>query len=549
MPLPAAERRWAWSWALLVMVAASLPYLLLLAITPPGRVFWGFVNNPDDHCVYLAWMRQAADGHFFFRNLFTGDRQSGLTVNLFFWALGTFARFTHLPLAIVYHLARFGFGTLLLVLVYHLAAFVTEDRRSRRAAFGFVAVSAGLGWLIWPGTAVTDPLHAPVDTWQPEAITFLSLYANALFCAAMAAMVGIFLLLLAAERGGKLRPAVYAGLLLFLLGNFHSYDVITVAVVWSGYLFVMGLLSRRLPIAELRQGAVAAAIGLPAVLYQYYLLRTDPVFQARAAVETPSPVLWCYLLGYGFLLPMGFLGAGCLIVRGFFRRPGALFPIVWAVIGFTVIYIPVSFQRKLAEGLHLPLALLAGLGAVELARRVKLRPAYTPALVGLLLLLTVPTNARFVARDWNRAIHENVGSTGLHLVFWPGSELEAMRRLREWVPRDALIQALPPTSCLIPAMSGRRVWAGHWGETPDFGVKYGPVVRFFSADTPSDWRRQFLAQTGITHIFAGPDERALAKDSLGHEPFLHLLHRLGDTWVYEVVPDGRVPRLSRAAQE
>src|SRR6266849_2508431 len=237
MPLSAAERRWAWGWALVVMAAASLPYLLLLGITPPGRVCWGFVNNPDDHCVYLAWMRQAADGHFFFQDLFTGDRQPGRTINLFFWTLGILARFTHLPLALVYHLARFGFGAALLVLVYHLAAFLTEDRLSRRAAFGFAALSSGLGWLMWPWPGDSPP-SVPADTWQPEAITFLSLYANALFCAAMAAMAGIFLCLLVAQRTGKVRPAVVAGLLLLLLGNFHSYDVITLVAVWAAYLVV-----------------------------------------------------------------------------------------------------------------------------------------------------------------------------------------------------------------------------------------------------------------------------------------------------------------------
>jgi hypothetical protein len=149
----------------------------------------------------------------------------------------------------------------------------------------------------------------------------------------------------------------------------------------------------------------------------------------------------------------------------------------------------------------------------------------------------------------HRAINENVGNTGLHLVFWPHSELEAMRRLEERVPPDALIQALPMTSCLIPALSDRRVWAGHWAETPDFGRKFNDAYLFFKADTPSDRRRQFLAQTGITHIFAGPDERDLAKDRLSREPFLHLVYRLGDTFVYEVAPDWRAPRLSRAAQE
>src|SRR5689334_19984020 len=127
MSLSPPERRWAWGWALVVMGAAGLPYLFLLLITPHGRVFWGFVNNPDDHCVYLAWMRQAEMGRFFLSNLFTGDPQPGRTINLFFWLLGNFARLTHLPLAVVDHLARTGFGALLLVLVYHLAAFLTDD--------------------------------------------------------------------------------------------------------------------------------------------------------------------------------------------------------------------------------------------------------------------------------------------------------------------------------------------------------------------------------------------------------------------------------------
>jgi arabinosyltransferase C len=539
-PLSPAERRWAWGWALVVAAFASLPYLGLLAVTPPDTVFWGFVNNPDDHCVYLAWMRQAEQGQLFFRNLFTGDPQRGLHLNLFFWLLGVVGRLTQLPLALIYHLSRFGFGALLLVLVYYLTAFLTPDRAARRAAFGFVALSSGLAWLRWPpADPAVDPGRYPVDAWQPEAITFLSLYSNALFCASMAAMVGLYLCLLLAQRTGKTGYAAGAGLLGLLLGNIHSYDVISIAAVWAVYLCVTGLHTRRVPVLELRHALLAAAIGLPSVLYQYYLLQTDPVFQARAAVPTPSPPLIQYLLGYGLLIPLGMIGARSLLRSPETPRPAAYLPIIWAVVGLAVAYLPTAFQRKLVEGLHLPVALLAGFGAVWLARRFTIRPWQAWVVTALILALTVPSNLRFVAQSWQIAIEKNVGSTWLHAVFWPKADLEAMSRLDEWVPPAGIIQALPWTSCLIPAMSGRRVWAGHWGETPGFESKFRQLRTFFDPGTPSDWRRQFLAQAGITHIFVGANERALARDSLTREPFLQPVHRLGEVMLYKVALGSR----------
>jgi hypothetical protein len=540
MPVAAAERRWAWGSALAVMALVSLPYLMLWAITPPQGVFWGFVQNPDDHCVYLAWMRQAWQGQLFFENLFTTDPQRGLTINLFFWLLGKLARLTHLPLALVYHLARAGFGALLLVLVYHLAAFFTEDRLTRRTVFGFAALSSGLGWLLWPPPPPANAHAYPVDTWQPEAITCLSLYANALFCAGMAAMVGLFLCLLQAQRTGKRGYVVGAGVLGLLLGNFHSYDVIAIAAVWAAYLLVSGLAARRIPLVELRQALLAGAIALPSVAYQYYLLQIDPVFQARAAVPTRSPALHLYLLGYGLLVPLAVLGARRLLRSNSVPRPGVYLPIVWAVVGLAVAYLPVPFQRKLVEGLHLPIALLAAFGAVALAERLAPGRRAAQGLVLLLaLLLTVPTNFRFIARDWTMAVEQNTGSTLLHRVFWPREDMEALARLDDWLPGSSVVQALPWTSCLIPSMSGRRVWCGHWGETPGFRRKFGETHRFFEQKTPSDWRRQFLARTGITHIFAGTTERALASDSLAREPFLRAVHRLGDTILYQVTPDWR----------
>src|SRR5262245_50130784 len=178
-----AEWRWCLRAALLVMMLTCLPYLWLWRMTPPGLSFLGFPVGPDDQCVYLAWMRQAADGHFFLRSLWTNDPQRGLNVHLLFWLLGVTARLTSLSLPVVYQCGRVLLGAAVLLLFYRLTAFFTTSVMTRRVSLALAALSAGFGWLY--------PVPFPgglVDSWQTEAITFQSLYTNTLFCAGLALM-------------------------------------------------------------------------------------------------------------------------------------------------------------------------------------------------------------------------------------------------------------------------------------------------------------------------------------------------------------------------
>jgi hypothetical protein len=392
-----AELRWSVLWALVVMAVTCVPYLYAAACAPPGTTFSGLLYAADDHCVYLSWAQQAAQGHFLLRNLFTGDPQRGIYVSLLSWLVGSVSRFTGVPLILVHHGARFLFGTLLLVLAYSLFARFTADRFTRRAAFWFLALSSGLGWLTPSGTPPGPP--APADFWQSEAVTFSCLYVNGLFCVALSLMAGVFLLLLTAEGAtGRARWArvVGAGVLGLLLGNIHSYDVITLTAVWLAYLAVR-MSGARLPgpaaIAKggasaeaagkpFRGGAalvnalVAAVIGLPSVAYQYYLYHVDPVFRNRADDRFLAPPLMSYLLGYGLVAVLAVVGSVWLIRTA--RAGGEALgqrslPILWSVVGLVLPYVPFSFQRKLVMGLHLPLAFLAAVGAVALARWVTSR--------------------------------------------------------------------------------------------------------------------------------------------------------------------------------
>ena len=61
-----------------------------------------------------------------------------------------------------------------------------------------MGLSSGIGWLI---PHVQSPVGS-VDVWQPEAITFLSIYLNPLFLAGLILMLGSFYYLLLARKHG-----------------------------------------------------------------------------------------------------------------------------------------------------------------------------------------------------------------------------------------------------------------------------------------------------------------------------------------------------------
>jgi len=497
------------------MAVTLIPYLWGATLTgarPALGVFSWFTFNTTDHCVYLSWMRQAADGHFFQHNLFTTEPQSGYQFNLFFLALGLISRITHLSTTCVYQLARLGFGAALLRAVWWLLELLVSERRARIAAFWVVCFSAGLGWI--PGLWEMGLVRGPVDSWQPEAVTFLSVYLFPLFSVSMLLMAGVLGWLLAALRSGSLRHAAYAGLCGLLLGNIHTYDVITLMAVWGAFLVVRAIVERRLVTRALGQAAIAGALTALSTGYMAWLLKTEAVFAKRAAVPTFSPSLWMVILGFGLVLALAVVGAVWVKCRPAFQSSGRgdsrAFLIVWAVANVAVSYLPVAFQRKMLMGAHLPLAILAGVALATLLTRVPAR-ARGLALAGSIAALSL-TNVRFVLRDMAE-LPQNQGPVRAYMY---RGEAAALDWIRQHTPAGAPVQPLPWVSlhprtgafgffdntvaCFTPGLTGHPVNAGHWGETPDFPRAMNLWATFQKPDTPEDWRRDFLLRTGVRYV-------------------------------------------------
>jgi hypothetical protein len=282
----------------------------------------------------------------------------------------------------------------------------------------------------------------------------------------------------------------------------------------------------------------------------YYVFNAEAVFHKRANVPTLSPAFWHYILAYGFVFLLAVL-AGVLVVRGIvppapileshaekINMPAGnasnpdpqnwgggaiplplLFAVCWAVGGFLVCYLPFAFQRKMLMGEHIPLCLLAGVGAARLVSHLKPK-ARTVALAAL-VLASLPSNVFFLLRDF-RHLQHNRSETHLS-PFLSTSLVDVYRWFHVNTPADAAVVGFPGLCTALPGEAGRAVWAGHWAETPSYGKKDAEFADAFDRLTPDTDRRAFLQSTHTQYLFYPNDiSQATFKRHGGIHSFVEL---------------------------
>jgi hypothetical protein len=491
--LAPGELRWPAAFAACFMLATLLPYLYGWIVTPAGFHYSGLLTNADEHNVYLSWMEQARRGQLLFLDKFTTEPQPAAFFHLFFLLLGWAARLTRLPNVLIYHAARLVSGFLLLLAVYLLAAHFSGPRRPRRAALAFAAIGSGLGWLFYPRL---HSIELGPGLFMPEAITFLSLLLNPLFCISVFLFILTLLFLLLSHERRSWRFALASGAAGLLLGNIHSYDLIPLLAVVAVYLAVLWLGERRLPGCELKLTVLALLLMSPSVLYQVFLYRINPVFRARADFPTlssqlsPSPLL-SYLLGFGLPLVLAVLGASLLLRER--PRPRRSFLLIWLIVGFIALWAPLPFQRKLAEGLHIPIVVLAALGAAGLCEQRR----WPGLALAALVLLTSPSSLLFgVGRSL--ALTQSPAS---HFppLYLHRDHLKAFRWLKENTDPNERLLCNPLLGSYAPQLSGNTVYLGHWAETVEFNAKYQRFRAFLRATSGEEMRLRLMREAGLNY--------------------------------------------------
>jgi hypothetical protein len=499
----------------------SLPYIVGALLTPPGSKFLGLLRLKDDLAVYLSWIEQVRQGDIFFVNLFTSLKQHYTFFNFFALFLGETSRILHLsPLKLLF-ISRYIFALCLVLLLYSFLNFFLPSTATRKAGLLILLFSSGVGWLTG-GYSPARGFNNSVDLWQPESTTFFTLYVNPLFTFALIFILLFFFSLL---KWRNWKGGIIAGICLLILANVHTYDVLIVGLVWIFFVLFLLIRNKKLPISEIYSAVIALIIASPAIYHQIFLLRNEPLFSARAAVPTLSPPIYFYLSGMGFLVPLALWG----ITKRF--REGKiddslLFLISWSIAGFILPYLPFSFQRKLFMGTQIPLAILTTIALAPNYIDVKKR------IFAFLLLALFPSNAVILGTD----IYSLITNKPLYPQpnYISQAEGEALDWLKVYTTKEEPILAIPDFACYIPALCGRRVYAGHWGETPNYTDKYKEVLRFYKGTNEVE-KERFLRENGIKYVYYGNYERFLAPEFPNRfMPYLQPVYRNEEVMIWRV---------------
>jgi hypothetical protein len=516
--------------------------------TPAGHVFTGVLTAYDDTFTYLAWMRQGADGHLLMCDLYTSEPQR-CEFFLPLWAvLGFVARITGSPVALIFHAARLLATLPLLLVARSLARRVLKSRARLRYSLWVYAFSGGVGWLVYAVNNANDLLGAGVisgsaDLNLPEAIAFRSAYAQVHFTIGAAMVCGAINLLFIALLENMPSRAVMAGGIVSLLAVVHPYLIIVVSAV--GFL-VFGLWpwlsSRGDGMARRASSPGGAAFwfcmsALPGGAYLFYLRQSNEVLREWLRVtDTLSPPPVEYALGFGIVAGLAIAG---LSVLSNMRSPYGRLLLIWIAVQSALLYAPVSFQRRLVEGLQLPLCIAATTAIFSLRRRLmggrEFRRFKTPLLVSVIVLVSL-TNAGFIAGQ----IIAPAGAMGMgdSRRYVPADLLAALDWLSAEAERGTVLFSSYTTGNIAPSMTGLRVYVGHYGQTIDSGGKEEEVRAFYTNDMTSDAARRLLRGRHVGYVIYGPFERAISGDFMA-PAWLTLARRVGDVEIFRVTKDGK----------
>jgi hypothetical protein len=515
-----------------IIFCSSLPYLAGLFLAKQDYFMGGNYLNQADVNVYISNMEQVENGQYLLVNLFTSEPQKNIFFSPLWLFLGLVAKILKCNSILIFHLARIisAIGFLYFVFYYFLAVFFKKFLE-KIVALVLICFSSGFG-LLFNLSRFKLYEKTSVEFWVPEANTFLTLAHSSLFIITQFLIIFIFYLIL------KDRHSKFDYLWLFtasmFLGFVHPYDTIIVAAILIVF-FVVRLFLKKVHFSlSLKQYffyCLTVGLGfLPAILYFFFYLQNNQAIWGWFKQNIcQSPNFFSYLIAY---LPLIIFCGFSIDLERRNKNNKIYFLLCWIITIMILVYLPVSFQRRLISTLHIALAILATYSLAYLIEIIA--KVFKTKLVGLvfffaLVLLFSLSNLFFL----KTAIYSYQRARFIYYV--PENFYQAAIWLKENLALNQAILSSALDGAILPALSARPVFVGHMHQTTNFLKKYDEADGWFFRDTDQiAAKKEFLARNNIKYIFYSQQERALGQFNLEAIDNLEKVYSQGNIDIYKV---------------
>lgn len=525
--------------SLLIIIFTSAPYLYGYFTTPDNQTYLGLHLAAADIFVYESYINQVKDGGFLIENLFTNDLPPEKHFNIFWLMVGTFAKIFSLSAIFAMHLFRVLLIPISLILIYLFISYFFTEIKKRFTAFLLISFSSGLGGIAASFLYKDKVRLWPMDLWVSESNTFLTFYQSAHYIASISLMFAIFFLFLLSLENGKKKYPLIGGISALLYFNFHPYYLLTIFSVVGAYLLILLLRKERAKFVKgLKYIFILAVISLPAIIYHGYKFIFDPITKAKAPQNScPTAILPITIISYGLPLFLALYAIYHTIKNKTNIDHKKLFVIVWLIVNFILIYVPfISFQRKLTEGMQFPIVILATSGIFIFLEKIKKSKNILVAEIKtnkyLKYLFLIPMVFIFISSNIY-VLTENFVVANQKLNYMHNDYKESMEWLKDNTQKDETILAQFVNGNIIPSISNRKVYLGHWSETPNRMEKMDIVAWFFKENNEDQQKKEFLKNSRVNYIFFSPMEDGLGNFDPDTKNYLKKIYTNDNIRIYK----------------
>lgn len=522
--------------ALLMIIITAVPYLYGYFVRGENMVYTGIHHfAPGDTNVYLSMIEQVKQDNNILINMYTSEPQLRLQVKPFWLAVGYMAKILNLSNLMAFHVARSILIFIFVFVIYIFVSYFIKNINYKKIILLILIFSSGLGFLFNPFLYDQNNIYEhPADIWITESNTFNTLFHSPHMIFSMTLIVVIFLMMLLAFKYNHYRYSIAAGFFCLLMLWAHPFNGPTIYAVLGLYILLLFLKNKKILWSYVRHFAILSFIPLPAVLYFYLIQKADWVIRFWNSQNIlPSPSVWMYVIGYGFLLILAIIGLWITIRK---KDEEKYFLIIWFLTSALLIYFPIYFQRRLSEGLHIPIAILAGVGAIYIYNfsQKKYGKNNYMAIVFMMILIVFLPMTCFQVMGQDFYLYNKAKDNPYYFYLYQ-DEVEAMHWLRDNLEIEEVVFSSKLTGNFIPAYSGRIVWIGHGPQTTDLNYKIAIQDWFWENDDNSTEKYEMLNHYGVDYIFYSGMEKSLGSYDPSTKNYLKEVFKNSQVTIYKVL--------------